>query len=319
MTLLKAAFHLASPGGSRGKLTTFIFHRVLPKPDPIFPGEPDAARFDQILGWIKSWFNVLPLDAAVERLKTGRLPPRAAAITFDDGYADNCTIAMPILQKHKLPACFFVATGFLDGGRMWNDTIIESIRACRDTHLDLAAIDLGTHAIGSATEKRAAIDTIIGRIKYLPVNERLALTEKLIEAASARPPNDLMMTSAQVKKLYASGMQIGAHTVSHPILARTSISEVRQEITESKLFLEKLLQTRIGLFAYPNGKPGCDYLPEHTELVRELGFDSAVSTASGYASLNDLDIYQLPRFTPWDKQKYRFGTRMLQNLLKSPV
>lgn len=315
MTLLKAAFHLASPGGSRGKLTTFIFHRVLPKPDPIFPGEPDAARFDQILGWITSWFNVLPLDVAVERLKTGRLPPRAAAITFDDGYADNCTVAMPILQKHKLPACFFVATGFLDGGRMWNDTVIESIRACRDKHLDLTAIDLGNHAIGSATEKRVAIEAIIGRIKYLPVNERLALTEKLTEAASASPPSDLMMTSAQVTELYAGGMQIGAHTVSHPILARTSISEARQEIADSKLFLEKLLQTRIGLFAYPNGKPGGDYLPEHAVLVSELGFDAAVSTAWGVADFNT-SAFEIPRFTPWDKSRLGYATRLLKNCAK---
>lgn len=317
MTLLKTAFNLATPGGSRAKLSTFIFHRVLPNPDPIFPDEPDAARFDQMLGWIKSWFNVLPLDVAIDLFITQKLPPRAAAISFDDGYADNCTIALPILQKHGLPACFFIATGFLDGGRMWNDTVIESIRTCQDSHLDLTPIGLDNHPVRSIVEKRAAIEAIIGQIKYLPASERLALTNKLAEAALHSPPDDLMMTSEQVKKLYASGMQIGAHTVSHPILARSSLTEARQEIAESKEFLEKLLQTRIRLFAYPNGKPVNDYLPEHANLVRELGFDAAVSTVSGAATLKGSDRYQLPRFTPWDKTKSRFGFRMLQNLLKS--
>lgn len=315
MTLLKAALHLASPGGRRGKLTTFIFHRVLPRPDPIFPDEPDAVRFDQMLGWIKSWFNVLPLDVAVEQLKTQQLPPRAAAISFDDGYADNYSVALPILQMHNLPACFFIATGFLDGGRMWNDTVIESIRSYGERRLDLTSIGLGDHPVGSPEEKRVAIEAIIGQIKYLPVSERLELTDKLAGAASASPPADLMMTSSQIKELFAAGMQIGAHTVSHPILASTSIPEARLEIMNSKIFLETLLRTNINLFAYPNGKPGKDYFPEHADVVRELGFNAAVSTASGCATYEESDPYQLPRFTPWDKAKNRFGTRMLQNLL----
>jgi peptidoglycan/xylan/chitin deacetylase (PgdA/CDA1 family) len=312
MTALKAAFNFASPGGDNGKLTTFIFHRVLPQPDPLFPHEPDAARFDQMLGWIKAWFNVLPLDVAIERLRTRQLPPRAAAISFDDGYADNRTVALPILQQHGLPACFFIATGFLDGGRMWNDTVIESVRACSSDSLNLTELGLGSHPINSVLGKRTAIEAIIGQIKYLPVGERLELTQKLSEAAGVTPPSDLMLTSAQVKELHAGGMQIGAHTVSHPILARTDLPEARREITSSKLFLEQLLQTRIGLFAYPNGKPGNDYLPEHATLVRELGFDAAVSTAWGVAD-HRTDPFQIPRFTPWDKSRLRFAIRLLRN------
>ena len=106
-----------------------------------------------------------------------------------------------------------------------------------------------------------------------------------------------------------------AHTVSHPILASTSISEARQEIADSKLFLEKLLQTRIGLFAYPNGKPGGDYLPEHAVLVSELGFDAAVSTAWGVADFNT-SAFEIPRFTPWDKSRLGHATRLLKNHTK---
>jgi peptidoglycan/xylan/chitin deacetylase (PgdA/CDA1 family) len=312
VTLLKTAFNLASPGGASGKLTTLIFHRVLPRPDPIFPDEPDARRFNQVLGWIKSWFNVLPLDVAVDLKKARKLPPRAAAITFDDGYADNCTVALPILRHHGLSASFFIATGFLDGGRMWNDTVIESIRNCPANYLDLTTLGLGAHPIASALEKRTAIAAIIGQIKYLPIGERLALTQKLSEAAGVTPPDDLMLTSAQVKELRAGGMQIGAHTVSHPILARTNLAEARREITDSKYFLEQLLETRVTLFAYPNGKPSSDYLPEHAALVRELGFAAAVSTAWGVAG-HDTDPFQIPRFTPWDNSRLRFAIRLLRN------
>ena len=312
MNILRTAFSLASPSGVQGRLSVFIFHRVLPKSDPLFPNEPDAQSFARTLGWIKSWFNVLPLDAAVDHLKRQDLPARAAVITFDDGYADNRTIALPILLQHGLTATFFIATGFLDGGRMWNDTVIESVRLCKEISLDLTPLDLGTHDIADISKKRNAIQTIIGKIKYLPVTERANLTERIAEIAGVIPPDNLMMTSAQVVEMRGAGMQIGAHTVSHPILASIGLEEARDEIAGSKTYLERLLDERTALFAYPNGKPGVDYRPEHAELVQELGFDAAVSTAWGAASRSS-DLYQLPRFTPWDNSRLRFGMRLLGN------
>lgn len=82
---MRPLFQLLSPSGARARLSVLIFHRVLPQPDPLFPDEIDAARFDAILGWLRSWFNVLPLDEAAQRLKDGSLPARAAALSFDDG------------------------------------------------------------------------------------------------------------------------------------------------------------------------------------------------------------------------------------------
>jgi len=128
--ILRTAFTLASPAGQRAGLSILVFHRVLPEPDPLFPNEVDAQRFDALLGWVKDWFSVLPLEEAVERLQRNRLPERAAAITFDDGYADNYAVALPILQRQGLSAMFFIATGFLNGGRMFNDTAIETVRRC---------------------------------------------------------------------------------------------------------------------------------------------------------------------------------------------
>lgn len=116
-----------------------IFHRVLEAPDPLFAEEMHRARFDEVCAWLSAWFNVLPLDEAVKRLKQGALPDRALAITFDDGYADNHDIALPVLKAHGLCATFFVATDFLDGGRMWNDTVIESVRGCT-AHTDRKSV-----------------------------------------------------------------------------------------------------------------------------------------------------------------------------------
>lgn len=290
-----------------------IFHRVLPDPDPLFPDEMHARRFDALCGWLASWFNVLPLDVAVAKLRRGDLPARAASITFDDGYADNYRVALPILQRHGLTSTFFIATGFLDGGRMWNDSLIEAIRGCDMSELDLSSLDLGCHRIGSVNQRQAAIEAIICQVKYRPVDQRLRVAEQVALLAQAQLPVDLMMTSSEVKSLRRAGMQIGAHTVSHPILALLSEQQARSEIQGSKLYLEQLLGERIGLFAYPNGKPGEDYSVESVDVVRSLDFDAAVSTQWGSSCSGD-DLLQIRRFTPWDQTEFRFGIRLLANL-----
>ena len=315
MMPLKPLLQVISPADRNARLSVLIFHRVHQQLDPLFPGEPDAKFFDKALGWMKSWFNVLPLDEAASRLKTQTLPARAAAITFDDGYADNYHVALPILKKHGLTATFFIATGFLDGGIMWNDCVIELVRRTTLNELDLDCLGLGLHSTGTLSQRRAAIDSLILQIKYLSPNERQELVNKCVAHAQVVLPTDLMMTSREVRGLRAAGMQIGAHTITHPILASTKIECARKEIFESKLFLEELLGERIGLFAYPNGKPGVDYLPEHRSVVQQLGFDAAVSTAQASAA-RATDPYQIPRFTPWDRTKSRFGLRLVQNYLR---
>lgn len=321
--MFKTVLKQLSPAGARGRLSILIFHRVLPERDPIFPGEVDAAAFDAICRWMKAWCNVLPLDVAVQKLKDHSLPERAAAITFDDGYADNRTVALPILAKHGLTSTFFIATDFLDGGRMWNDTVIESVRLCQASQLDLTKLEkrdgsghLGNHTIDTPEAKRRAIEHIIGQIKYLPVLERHLLTEKIADAAAVQPPVDLMMTSQQVRELRDAGMQIGAHTRSHPILAKLEADAAYAEIAQSQRFLESVLGERVGLFAYPNGKPGTDYIPESVRIVRELGFDAAVSTTKGAAN-SETDLFQIPRFTPWDRSRLKFGARFADNLWRA--
>ena len=319
--LMRAAFTAASPRGRRAPLSILIFHRVRRAPDPLFPDEPDASRFDAICAWLADWLNVLPLSEAVRRLARGSLPARAACITFDDGYADNLTEALPILRRHGLPATFFIATGFLDGGRMWNDTVIEAIRRTPHASLPLEPLGLpgiGTVRTGSCQEKRDALQTLIPRMKYLDTAAREDAASRIAELGAAALPDDLMLTSAQLRELRRAGMEIGAHTVRHPILARCDDAVAREEIAASRARLEELLGERIRLFAYPNGRSGADYTPAHVRLVRELGFDAAVSTNAGASRMGD-DVYQLCRFTPWDRSRWRFALRLARNALEQPI
>lgn len=309
--ILRTGLNVLSPGGSRARLSIFIWHRVLPVQDPMFPGELHADRFTKTLDWLARWFNVLPLDQAVRQLVEGSLPARAAAITFDDGYADNLTVAAPILRAAGLPATFFIASGYLDGGRMWNDGLIEAVRRSPLTELNTA--QWGRFSLDGPDARGSAALRLIDQIKYLEPAERDAAVTEVARAAHTTLPTDLMLSSAQLAELHAQGFAVGAHTVSHPILARIPGHRALDEIREGRKALERIIDAPVSLFAYPNGKPGQDYLPEHVEMIRAEGFEAAMSTAWGASSTGD-DIFQLRRFSPWDADRLRFGVRLAQNL-----
>ncbi|WP_280154024.1 polysaccharide deacetylase family protein [Piscinibacter sp. XHJ-5] len=311
--MLRLPLSLLSPAGKRGRLSILIFHRVLPRPDPLSPDEPDAAEFEAQMRWVRSWFNVLPLGTAIDRLYAGTIPPRALAITFDDGYADNEELAAPILARLGMTATFFISTGYLGGGIMWNDRVIEAVRACEGDTLDVSAAGLGRHPVGSAGQRRAAIAALLKAIKHFEQPQRDAATDAIVAAAGGRPSPALMMQPEQVRRLRTLGMDIGAHTVSHPILTRLDAQQARDEMASGKRALEQLLGEPVELFAYPNGVPGQDYAAEHVAMAQACGFRAAVSTAWGAASAQS-DRFQLPRFTPWDRARWLYGARLLGNL-----
>ena len=308
--------NLLSPAGDRGNLSILSYHRARAIADPILHDEIDAATFEQHMAMLAADFNVLPLGEACARLVRGELPARAACVTFDDGYADNEQTALPILKRFKLPATFFVATGFIDGGIMFNDGVIEAVRHAPGGTHDLSQFGLGHCELGDSSSRRAAIEAIIGRIKYLPVSERSALVEELATVLRSRVPGDLMMRPAQIKRLYDEGMEIGGHTVNHPILSVLGAEQALDEIMGGKRRLEEICGAPVTLFAYPNGKPGRDYGPRDVGLVREAGFAAAVSTIGGVARRGS-DVFQLPRINPWERSPRRLGVRLLLSCARS--
>jgi len=304
---------LLAPAGPRAKLTVLIFHRVLAEPDPLLPQEPDVEGFRAQMRWVAAWFNVLALQEAVERLVQRSLPARALAITFDDGYGDNRRLAFPVLRELGLPATFFIASGFIGTGMMWNDMVIETIRSLAGSRIDLRAAGLGDFPIDSPENKRRTIAAVLAALKYLPAQQRSDAVDRIAERSPIPLRKDLMMSETEVRELVAGGMSIGAHTVTHPILARLPEREARREIAEGKSILEGIVGEPVTLFAYPNGKPGRDYGAQHVAMIKSLGFHAAVSTAWGAARAG-CDICQIPRFTPWDTAQWKYGLRLLRNL-----
>ena len=249
--MLTPVLSLLSPTGERARLSILILHRVLPVPDALDPYAVDAPYFDAMCGWMKQAFKVLPLDEAVRRLRSGTLPARAAAITFDDGYADNHEVALPILQRPGLSATFFVATGYLNGGRMFNDSVTETLRRAAGPAIDLRHTllgDLGQHGLDSADARRTAIEAVLKTVRHFPVDQREAFCAELQQRAGvAQLPTDLMMTDEQVRGLHRGGMVVGAHTVRHPMLARLDDMAALAELSGSRAALQDMIGAPVAL------------------------------------------------------------------------
>ncbi|HKO87457.1 MAG TPA: polysaccharide deacetylase family protein [Burkholderiales bacterium] len=309
--LLKGLARYTLPGGEKNRLGVLIYHRVLREADALVQ-DTVANDFDWQLQTLKRCFNVLPLPEALDRLQQGELPPGSVAITFDDGYADNATVALPLLKRHGLHATFFIASGFLDGGRMWNDSVVYALRNTTKSSIEVPALQSEPISLATLDEKRSAIASLLPKIKYIPEPRRSEVVQALTEAAGAALPDDLMMSSAQVRELRQAGMEIGGHTITHPILALVPEAEASEQIGRGREILQGILGEPISLFAYPNGVPKRDYLPAHIAAVKAAGFKAAFSTAWG-AATRHRDPFQLPRFTPWDKTPARFALRLALN------
>ncbi|MGB5834111.1 MAG: polysaccharide deacetylase family protein [Thiohalocapsa sp.] len=296
----------------RKRLTVMIFHRILPAEDPFFPDDPDVRQFASIMSAVASKFSALSLVEALRRLEAGTLPPRAVCVTFDDGYADNLLLAAPILNRLNIPATVFVATGFLDGRIMWNDRVIEAVRRANGDLLDLTDLGLGIHKLGGVAERVLLVRELINKLKYTASDERERLTRELAvrHAPNLRSP---MLTRFQVRQLRDEGIEIGGHTVTHPILAGTDAATAYREIADNKDDLEGLLEHRLRFFAYPNGCPGKDFYFEHAEMVRRIGYQAALTTRPG-VSTRHTNRFWLPRFTPWDRSPLRFSLRLALNM-----
>ena len=308
---------LVSPGGQRGRLLTFYFHRVLEQPDPMQPGEMDARLFELTLTWIGQQFQVLHPREACERLQRGDLPARAAVISFDDGYRDNHDVALPILLRHRMSAVFFIATGYMGEGVQFNDRLREAFRVLAAPELDLGWAGLGRLATASLADRLHALGQVRESVKYLEPDARWAAVERIealcVASGGELPSGRMMMTPQEVRQLEASGMEIGGHTRTHPILLAVDDTSAFADIQSGRDDLAAVLSAPPVLFSYPNGKLGRDFGLQHVEMARRAGFSFGFSTERGVGTCRS-DAMMLPRFMPWHGTPLKFKVQALRAL-----
>jgi peptidoglycan/xylan/chitin deacetylase (PgdA/CDA1 family) len=295
----------------RGRLCIVNYHRILETHDPLLGNEPDLATFREHMKMLADCFNVLPLHKALQSLQSHTMPPRAVCITFDDGYRSTYELALPVLQEFNLPATVFVTSGYVDQREnMWNDRIVEAVRSMQGDTLDMRSAGAGSYSLGSVADRCTAVYELTQKAKYLPPAERMALIAGLegIADSHAAP---LMLSSDMIRALHRAGIEIGAHTVSHPILTSLPDDMALQEMVESKRSLEAIIGEPVRYFAYPNGKVGLDFDQRHMAMARQAGFAAAFTTAMGPVTPSQ-DLYMLPRSRPWDATTFFYMLRLLR-------
>ena len=312
--MLHQLFSLCGKLFAKGKLNILIYHQVPKTHDPLRFAEPDEQAFRWQMALIAKHYTPISLSEALSRLSDDSLPANAICVTFDDGYLNNLEVAAPILSEFNIPATVFVATAFISGRNMWNDRLIDICGDQTRKQLDLKILDLPTAMFHNMDDRKRVAFDLISRIKYRPYQERQQLIDQLYADNEQAEFEPKMMSETQLKELSDMGIEIGAHTVEHPILKTLSKENQHQQIKQSKLALENILEKPVRTFAYPNGKYQSDYDDVSREAVIENNFELAVSTNWGVSSKRT-DRYQLNRFTPWDKTPFKFHLRLLRNAL----
>jgi peptidoglycan/xylan/chitin deacetylase (PgdA/CDA1 family) len=293
-----------------GRVCIITYHRILEHHDPLLEPEPDIETFTWQMETLAASFNVLTLPDAIIAIRENKVPPRAVCITFDDGYRSCHDIALPILTRLRLPATVFVTTGFLDEGTMWNDRIIEAVRRLPEGSLDLREVGLGLHMMSGPADRKDIAQKINDASKYLPAKTRIRAIERLEALTENASSSSLMLTREMIANLAKNGIEIGGHTVTHPILTKLSDEDARYEIEENKRVLEDIIGKPIQLFAYPNGKIDADFDQRHVQMVKDAGYSAAFTTAFGTAT-KTTDFFQIPRSRPWDITPFIFSMRLL--------
>ncbi len=300
---------------SSGKLSILIYHQVFEQKDELRSSEPDAKEFHWQMELIRKYMTPLSLSEAIAHIKADTLPRNAVCISFDDGYINNLTIAAPILKSLSIPATVFISTSFIEGKNMWNDRLIDLIAEVSG-EMKLSALDLKPVHLDTTEKKVQLIGELIGSIKYRDKEERSQIIDALYDENGVQERPRKMMDEMQIKQLHSYNIDVGAHTVDHPILKSHDEAEQKRQIVQSKVTLEGILGQEVIGFAYPNGKLGVDYDETSKSLVASSGFQYAVSTDWGF-STKETNPYKLLRFTPWDKKPLKFHFRLVLNLLKS--
>jgi peptidoglycan/xylan/chitin deacetylase (PgdA/CDA1 family) len=250
----------APPPDAERRLLILGYHRVGRRSDARFDHgviTADAAQLERHIQFFQENCVLVGLRQAIAiasgREHTDRI---AVLITFDDGYLDNYEVAFPILERYKVPAVFFLVSTFASGGVIpWWDRIAWMVKSAQVERFSLAGADSHIEFDLRETSREDATDAILALFKAR-CQAPAPFLKELEECCRPEPiarGEELFLSWSQAREMMASGMDVGAHTHTHPILAGLTKEEQTRELKQSKRILERELGKRIDVVAYPVG------------------------------------------------------------------
>jgi peptidoglycan/xylan/chitin deacetylase (PgdA/CDA1 family) len=276
------------------------YHRIANVEADSFYNSLSPKNFAGQMEVLKRYANPVSLENMVKMLAAGSLPPRTVCVTIDDGYADALVHAKPILEKFEVPAEVFITAGNL-GGEFWWDEVeryVINVPAEADPlHLVFNHREYAWDFKQADAKYRTGAAAEIADV-LRPLNEanRRLLLDEIKDWA--RPfslpaqPLARSLTAEEITLLSDGGLiQIGSHTMTHPMLPILSEQEKWYELHESKSILEKILRNPVASFSYPNGA----YSPDDPWLVAKAGYAFACKSRSGTVHSHE-NLFTLPRF-----------------------
>jgi peptidoglycan/xylan/chitin deacetylase (PgdA/CDA1 family) len=259
--------------------------------------------FKREILYFKKTFQIVSMDEVVNHIKSGRgFSTPSIAITFDDGYLDNYTLAYPVLKKHGVPATIYLTTGLIGTlDKIWTEQIGLALLETKKDYFDFSEI-LGDKAFSIKTkeEKELAYSKVSKALKLRPDEERRELIQKLFEKLEVNERSGrhfggrMMLNWDEVQEMRKDGITIGSHSHSHPILTRMSIQKAKDEILDSKKIAEKNVDIEVKHFSFPNGREE-DFSEELRDYCREIGFESICSVIYGTNNASEGNAFNLKR------------------------
>ncbi|TFW03105.1 hypothetical protein E4K72_13080 [Oxalobacteraceae bacterium OM1] len=234
--------------------------------------------------------RVVPLHEMVEGLARGEARDNEVALTFDDGYENNATVAAPLLADFRMPAAFFLTTGLVGTAEaIWTDKVEMAFDRTAKTTLHLRATD-ETLPLHTPQERRQAMLRTKAVLKRLPTPDFHHAFATILHALGdpdTAPSGDYrFMSWDQARAMSDAGFEMGAHTVTHPILSRMPFEQAAHEMLSSRDRVTQETGACSSTFCFPNGKSS-DYTQELLDLCQQH-FKAALSTERGPALPGEL-------------------------------
>jgi peptidoglycan/xylan/chitin deacetylase (PgdA/CDA1 family) len=312
----------SSSEANESRLAIFIYHGVV-RSQINWDCFIHDSLFRKQVAYLKNHFEIIPLSHAIERLRNREISRPTAVITLDDGFQNNYDYAFPILREAKVPATFFLVTGFLNTKyTYWYGRLLQALSKTRKTMLkwDGQVFDLSVPA------SKAKTSIVIAEwLKQFHQSQLLDELRKIILELGEDPESPVefgspfrMLDHNSIEKMANSGLiEFGAHTHSHAILSILSEDERRKEVGESIHAINALIENPSHVFAYPNGLDG-DYDEDIFSLLESYGIKASVTAIPG---LNDettplMELRRYPISGRWSMQKFK---QVINRITKSDL